>query len=150
MGAGRAAMTPTLPGRWQTRVLLLGAVGLVLSLIFGAIVGDLRTPLALLGYVLLLGCYWDAFYHYLQSWRWDRDWPPAFQVAAGLVEGMTIWLLITASRSMIGYLPGVAATLTFQRFVTHYGIVWLAMFLTAQGPLRVLLPHWRHRGGEWW
>ena len=143
-------MTPTLPGRWQTRVLLLSTVGLALSLIYGAIVGDLRTPLALLWYVLLLGCYWDCLYHYIQSWRWDRDWPPAFQVAAGLAEGMAIWLLINAGRASIGGLPGVAATLTLRQFVTHYGLVWLAMFLAAQGPLRVILPRWRHHGGEWW
>jgi hypothetical protein len=143
-------MTPTLPGRWQTRVLLLGTIGVVLSLIYGAIVGDLRTPVALLGYVLLLGCYWDALYHYLQSWRWDRDWPPAFQVAAGLAEGVALWLLIYAGRSSFGGLPGVPATLTLQQFATHYGMVWLAMFLAAHGPLRVILPRWRHNGGEWW
>ena len=143
-------MTPTLPGRWQTRLLLLGTVGLVLSLIFGAIVGDLRTPLALLGYVLLLGWAWDILYHYLQSWRWDRDWPPAFQVAAGLAEGAAIWLVIHACRLLIGGLPGVAATLTLRQFLTHYGIVWLAMFLGTQGPLRVISPRWRYRGGEWW
>ena len=143
-------MTPTLPGRWQTRVLLLGTVGLILSLIYGAIVGDLGTPVTLLGYVLLLGCYWDALYHYLQSWRWDRDWPPAFQMAAGLAEGVAIWLLIYAGRTLFGGLPGVPASLTLRQFVTHYGIVWLAMFLAVQGPLRVILPRWRYHGGEWW
>jgi hypothetical protein len=143
-------MTPTLPGRWQTRVLLLGTVGLVLSLIYGAIVGDLGTPVTLLGYVLLLGCYWDALYHYLQSWRWDRDWPPAFQVAAGLAEGVAIWLLITAGRSMIGGLPGVPASLTLRQFVTHYGLECLALFLVVLGTLRVILARWRYQGGEWW
>ena len=39
-------MTPTLQGRWQTRVLLLGTVGLVLSLIYGAIVGAIYRPAA--------------------------------------------------------------------------------------------------------
>jgi hypothetical protein len=29
-------------------------------------------------------------------------------------------------------------------------MVWLAMFLAAHGPLRVILPRWRHNGGEWW
>ena len=143
-------MTPTFIGRWQTRLLLLGTVGLVLCLVYGAIADDMRTPLALLGYVLLLGWSWDLLYQYLQSWRWDRDWPPAFQVLAGLAEGVALWLLIQAGRWSIGGLPGVAASLTLGQFATHYGIVWLAMFLSTQGPLRVLWPRWRHHGGEWW
>jgi hypothetical protein len=143
-------MTPTLRGRWQTRLLLLGTVGLVVTLIFGHLIGDLRTPLVLLGSVLLLGWGWDVLYHYLQSWRWDRDWPPAFQVAAGVGEGVAVWVLIDASRSLIGGLPGVAATLTPAQFAAHYATVWFTTFLCTQGPLRVILPRWRYRGGEWW
>jgi hypothetical protein len=143
-------MTPTLRGRWQTRLLLLGTVGLVATLIVGLALGDLLTPLALLGYVLLLGFGWDALYHYLQSWRWDRDWPPAFQLAGGIAEGLLVWGLVQAGRSVFEGLPGVAATLTTTQFIAHYGTVWLMMFLGTQGPLRVLFLHWRWRGGEWW
>lgn len=48
-------MTPTLYGRWQTRFLLLSTVGLATSILFGLAFADMRTPLALLGYVLVLG-----------------------------------------------------------------------------------------------
>jgi hypothetical protein len=143
-------MTPTLRGRWQTRVLLLGTVGLVVSFIVGLALGDLLTPLALLGYVLLLGFGWDILYHYLQSWRWDRDWPPAFQLAGAMGEGLLIWGLVQISRVVAANLPGVAETLTTPQFVVHYGTVWFMMFLGTQGPLRVLFPRWRYRGGEWW
>jgi hypothetical protein len=143
-------MTPTLRGRWQTRLLLLGTLGLVATLIVGLALDDLLTPLALLGYVLLLGFGWDILYHYLQARRWDRDWPPAFQLAGGIAEGIAIWCVIHVGRSVFEGLPGVAATLTTPQFVVHYGTVWFMMFLGTQGPLRVILPRWRYRGGELW
>lgn len=143
-------MTLTLRGRWQTRALLLGTVGLLATLTVGLTLGDLLTPLALLGYVLLLGFGWDILYQYLQTWRWDRDWPPAFQLAGGIAEGLLVWGLVQVSRSVVAGLPGVATTLTTPQFVVHYVVVWLMMFLGTQGPLRVLFPRWRYRGGEWW
>ena len=143
-------MTLTLLGRWQTRLLLLGTVGLIVTVIFGRIFGDMLTPLALLGYMLALGFGWDMLYQYLQSWRWDRDWPPAFQLAAGICEGLFVWGLIQAGRSIFGGLPGVAASLTALWFGAHYGTVWLVMFLGTQGPLRIIFPRWRYRGGQWW
>jgi hypothetical protein len=143
-------MTPTLRGRWQTRLLLLGTVGLVATLIVGFVLGDLLTPLALLEYVLLLGFGWDVLYQYLQTWRWDRDWPPAFQLAGGIAEGLLVWGIVQGCRLVFAGLPGVAASLTASQFVVHYSLVWLLMFLGTQGPLRVLFPRWRYRGGEWW
>jgi hypothetical protein len=143
-------MTPTLLGRWQTRLLLLGTGGLIVTLIVGSIAGDVRTPLASLGYVVVLGLGWDCVYHYLQSWRWDRDWPPAFQVVAGVWEGGFVWGLIQISRSLVGDLPGVAPSLTALQFSAHYVVVWCIMFLGTQGLLRIIFPRWRYRGGQWW
>lgn len=147
-------MTPTLYGRWQTRFLLLSTVGLATSILFGLDFADMRTPLALLGYVLVLGFGWDVLYNFLQRWRWERDWPPPFQVGAGFVEGALLWGLVNATFIWrwlgIMQLPGVdGEALSLGMFVGHYGIVWLTTFLAAQGPLRVLFPRWRFRGGEW-
>jgi hypothetical protein len=137
-------MTPTLAGRWQTRGLLLATVGGLITAMFGLLFGTFGTPFALLGYVLALGLGWDALYNVGQSFRWDRDWPPFLQLAAGIVEGALIWGLLRA----VG-LPGVAENLTFGRFLAHYGSVWLGTFLFAQGPMRLLFPRWRFRGGQW-
>lgn len=136
-------MTPTRAGRWQTRLFLLGTVGVFATALFGLLFGDFATPFALLGYVLAAGLAWDALYDFLQSFRWDRDWPPAFQVAAGVAEGAAIWLLVGQAG-----LPGVADGLTLGRFVAHYGAVWLLAFLCSQGPMRLLFPRWRFNGGE--
>lgn len=141
-------MTPTLVGRWQTRLLLLGTAGVVVTLIFGWIYGDFRSPLALLFYVLLFGFAWDAFYHLLQGFRWDGDWPPLFQLIGGVAEGLLIWWLATGGLFRAG-LPGVDPNLSFARFFWHYTTVWCVTFVFSQAFLKVIFPRWRFHGGQW-
>ena len=141
-------MTPTLAGRWQTRLLLLGTAGVIVTLIFGWIYGDSRSPLALLFYVLLLGFAWDALYHLLQGFRWDGDWPPLFQFAGGIAEGLLIWWLATGGFFRDG-LPGISPNLSFARFFWHYATVWFVTFVFSQGLLKVIFPRWRFHGGQW-
>ena len=146
-------MTPTLMGRWQTRLLLLSTVGLAVALTFGRLYEDFITPLALLGYVLMLGFLWDILYQAVQSLRWDRDWPPSFQLAAGIIEGAFLWALIALwhSNAWFGWhtLSGVDAHLTFVMYLAHYSTVWLTTFLTSQSTLRIIFPRWRFCGGKW-
>jgi hypothetical protein len=137
-------MTPTLLGRWQTRLLLLATIGLLVTLIFGRIYGDFRTPLAVLAYVLLFGFVWDILYNFLQTFRWDHDWPPAFQLLAGIGEGLFLWVLLV----WVG-LPGANPPPTLGQFVAHYGTVWVTTFLASQGLLRIIFPRWRYQGGQW-
>ena len=85
-------MTPTLMGRWQTRFLLLSTLGFAISVVIGIMRGDIRPPLTLLVYVFVLGLAWDALYQYIQTYRWERDWPQPFQVVAGIVEGVLLWI----------------------------------------------------------
>lgn len=129
-------MTPTLYGRWQTRALLLLTVGLFFTcpfLIFGPL------PLINLGLVVFLGFGWDVLYNLLQKLRWDRDWPPAYQLIAGIVEGLAVYLIDLL-------LPFKGSPWVF---LTHYSIVWIATFAMSQGPMRLLFPRWRYRGGQW-
>ena len=146
-------MTPTLMGRWQTRFLLFGTVGVLVTLIFGRIYQDHMTLLAVLSYLLLIGFLWDILYNYLQSWRWDQDWPPLFQLFCGIVEGMFIWILMLLWEQFHWFgsphLPCVAPELTFALFVAHYIIVWLMIFVATQGLLRIIFPRWRYHGGQW-
>ncbi len=138
-------MTPTLLGRWETRFLLLATVGVIITAIVGLVIKNFVTPFLLLGYVFLFGLAWDAFYQYLITFRWDRDWPTTFQVLAGIVEGALVWLLIT----YIG-LPGIPGkSVPFAVFISMYASIWLLTFVIAQGPLRTVFVQWRYRGGEW-
>jgi len=145
-------MTPTLLGRFQTRLCLLGTVGVVITFLFGLLFHDLKTPFVLLGYVLLLGFLWDVAYNFLQTLRWDRDWPPLFFVGGGLLEALLIWGLMQADFlwEALGLdgLPGVVATLTFGQFAAHYGTVFTITLLIMLGPLKVIFLKWRFQGGQ--
>lgn len=136
-------MTFTLFGRWQTRLLLLSTVGLLVTLIFGYFFNDFTTFLAILGYLLLIGFVWDILYNYLQTYRWDRDWPSPFQLGAGILEAVFLWGLM-----LVSDLPGIGAV-TLSTFAAHYATIWLTTFLMSQGPLRIIFPDWRFDGGQW-
>ena len=136
-------MTPTLPGRWQIRIFLLATVGLVISLIVSLIVKN-TVPLFALLYVLLFGLVWDVIYQFITSFRWDRDWPTSFQVAAGFIEGALVWGLILTKK-----LPGIAVTPPLIVFLIQYGLIWLSIFVLVQGPLRIIWLKWRYQGGQW-
>jgi len=136
-------MTPTLPGRWQIRVFLLTTLGLIISLPVSLVVGNV-VPLFVLLYVLLFGLAWDVIYQFITSYRWDRDWPTSFQVAAGIIEGALVWGLILTKK-----LPGIPAAPPFIVFLVQYGVIWLSIFVLTQGPLRVFWLKWRYQGGQW-
>jgi len=140
--AGRA-VTPTLVGRWQTRVVLLATVGLLITLPFAAVAG--MPPFVVLAYVATIGLAWDMLYSLLQAFRWERDWPPAFAVIAAIAEAVLIYVLAT----LVG-LPGLPRDLPLGLFAAHYTAVWVSVFLFAQFPMRALFPWWRFHGGRIW
>lgn len=146
-------MTPTLYGRWQTRFLLLATIGFIVTLLFGYVYNDYSSTIAFLLYVICLGFVWDILYTYLQTLRWDHDWPPAYQFFAGVWEGVVIWGLqySLTTWQLWGYttLPGVDAMVTYDQFWAHYATVWVTTFLASQGLLRIIFPRWRFHGGEW-
>ena len=138
-------MTPTLLGRWQIRVFLLATVGLLISFLVGlSIGGNYQVPLLALLYVLLFGLAWDMLYQVITSYRWDRDWPTSYQVAAGVIEGALVWGLILTKT-----LPGISMPPPFYVFLIQYGLIWLSIFLLTQGPLRIFSVKWRYQGGQW-
>jgi hypothetical protein len=136
-------VTPTLVGRWQTRVVLLATVGLLITLPFAAVTGT--PPFVVLAYVATIGLAWDILYSFLQAFRWERDWPPAFAVIAAIAEAALIYVLAT----MVD-VPGLPRDLPLGLFAAHYAAVWLGVFLFAQFPMRALFPWWRFHGGRIW
>jgi len=140
-------LTPTLFGRWQTRILLFATVGLLLTLPFRfGIIGS-GANLAyywILGYVAAFGLIWDVVYNYLQQFRWDRDWPAAFQLLAGIWEA----IFVATAIKTIG-LPGVPRDLPLPAFALHYSLVWIGIFTASQALMRILFPRWRFKGGQW-
>jgi hypothetical protein len=139
-------MTPVLMGRWQTRLFVMTVFGIPLTIPF-AVLGLITTGVGVLGpFVALssvtgIGLILDVGYDTMQQKRWDHDWPTWLQVVAGVVEGL---LSGAVACCPLVCLNGVAVVL----FPLHYGIIWLAGFLFVQGPIYVVFPRWRYRGGQ--
>ncbi|AFZ04304.1 hypothetical protein [Calothrix sp. PCC 6303] len=143
-------MTPTLLGRWQTRILLLLTVGVTVSLpfVFGIVGGSPGNIFFwILAYVASFGLIWDVLYDKIQKYRWDRDWPAAYQLLAGIWE----FIFILCGVKIFGFLPipipkeNISPGLV----LFHYAAVWLAVFITSQSLMRILFVRWRFRGGQW-
>lgn len=137
-------MTPTYLGRIQTRILLLATVGSFVTLFYGILAAFLNNnfvaffiPFLILFLVAIFGIFWDILYNYAQKLRWDRDWPPAFSFITAFIEMLPVML--------IALLLNVHPIL----FLFHYWSVWWATFIMALGPMRIIFPRWRFRGGQW-
>jgi hypothetical protein len=142
-------MTPTLFGRWQTRIILFATVGVLATLPFT--IGILDIPsgdyLAILLWVGIFGMGWDIVYDKLQKFRWDRDWPASFQLLAGIWEGIFTLFVLNVLRFP---LPGIEKVpISFTTFLFHYSLVWIAVFTASQTVMRIIFPRWRFRGGKW-
>jgi hypothetical protein len=146
VGKEGGAVTPTLLGRWQTRLAMLATWGILITFFFALTQGaeGFNETFYVLGYVALFGLAWDVAFIFIQRLRWDRDWPAVFQFAAGVVEGALLFVLIRTTG-----LPGIAeGSISLGLFVAHYGTVWLVTFIWVQGPMRAIFPRWRFTGGR--
>ena len=134
-------MTPTLLGRWQSRVFLLGTIGSIVTIFFARLQASLL-PYFILVAVIIIGLVWDILYEVIQKGRWDHDWPPILQLTAGLAEGVLIFFVLI----VFGVLTNLQSLVIFW---LHYASVWLATFLASQSIMRIIFPRWRFKGGQW-
>lgn len=143
-------MLPTLGGRIQTRLFLLAVVGGIVTLIVGPLL-PLSVPLhvvyrdtfVILAAVAVIGIAWECLYHFLMQWRWEKDWPTLFGLLTAIPEGLLIWFLLKKNA-----IPGITGAVTWQAYVIDFGAVWLAVWLVANGPMRVPYIRWRFHGGR--
>jgi hypothetical protein len=160
-------MLPTLLGRWQTRILLFLCVGLPISAVYavwlvgpapagrfmpwlrslGEIIYDIR-PLQVLCLLLIIGIVLDLLYIGLQQFRWDRDWPFAFQFFFSIVEFFIVLALIRID--VLPFMPAswIAAG-DYPYFFLHFGLVLLFSFIGLFGFIQIFMIRWRYKGGEW-
>ena len=143
-------MVPTLNGRIQTRIFLLAMIGGLITLIIvpflpgSAPLGDkYRDGFLVLASVAVLGMFWELLYHLLMQWRWEKDWPTLFGLVEGVPEGALIWILLS-----IGAIPGIVGKVSGAAFLIQFILVWLGVWLVANGPMRVPFIRWRFRGGR--
>lgn len=137
-------MTPTLFGRIQTRIFTCATVGGLWTLIVTPFLPrspSYKVTFTALGLVALLGVVlWEPIYHFLQQFRWEKDWPAMFILLEAIPEGVLVYLL----------LPPLSDTpvVPWQPFVVLFVTTWLAIFVFVHGPIRVPFLRWRFRGGR--
>jgi len=129
----RSDMVPTLFGRIQTRLWLLAGIGGLITV--------LLTPV--LPMRAALSDVWELVYHLLMQWRWEKDWPTLLGLVTGIPEGLLVGYL--ATQGLLPFLPGPASPAAF---AVHFVVVWLAVWLVANGPMRVPFIRWRFNGGR--
>jgi hypothetical protein len=144
-------VVPTLFGRIQTRIFLLATVGVLVTLVIVPVLPGLDGPLSrlyrtgflVLAAVAVLGVLWEFIYHFLMQFRWEKDWPTLFGFLTLVPEGLLLFFLLQTG--VIGALdpPPPAAA-----FWIHFVVVWICVWLVANGPMRVPFIRWRFRGGR--
>lgn len=146
-------MTTTLFGRIQTRIFLLAVVGgfwtAVLTPVLPGLEGSLAMRYAMtfmiLATVTVLGVAWEFVYHFLQQFRWEKDWPTLFGLLNLINEGALVWFLLLYL-DIVPFINGSKVSLAAYSIL--FLVVWIAQWLTANGPMRVPFIRWRFRGGR--
>lgn len=146
-------MLPTLGGRIQTRIVLLAIIGGLVTLIITPVLplpagttlsAAYKTTFIILAAVIVVGIVWEFIYHLIMQWRWEKDWPTLFGLITIINEGIVIWLLLHYN-----LIPGIAKdSVPTAAFVIDFALVWVAVWLWANGPMRVFNIRWRFFGGR--
>lgn len=159
-------MTPTLLGRWQTRILLYVLVGLPVTLVVAFWAAGWgwppsQNPFWFLTTILAIGLLLDIVYQWIQQFRWDADWPFAFFVFFSFVEFGIVFGLMRLD--VLPYLPACTLarinpqtqqvvcdqyTVPFSIAITHFLLVFIPSFLGVLGFLQIFLVRWRFKGAE--
>jgi hypothetical protein len=136
-------MTPTLLGRIQSRLIVVLVVGLTWTIVVtpflpagGVSLGQMYsvTFTAVILTAVVGAVIWEPLYHFLQQFRWEKDWPTGLGLVTVVPEGILV-------RALLGDAPEAA-------FILHFTTTWLLIWFVLNGPIRVLLPRWRFRGGR--
>ncbi|MEZ5870464.1 MAG: hypothetical protein R3D32_01215 [Nitratireductor sp.] len=147
-------MTPTLMGRWQTRIILFFIVGLPVTLLFAlAWTRDFSDPgftmvFLVLMTIFLVGMVLDPAYILVQSLRWENDWPFAFQLFFSICEFLVVLALIAADWLPFAHASVIDDPEMRKMLFSHFAVVVTFSILALLGPLQVFLPRWRYKGGE--
>lgn len=156
-------MTPTLFGRIQTRIfalVLVGGIwtllitpflpvtgGLVITEFSGSGLTDIyEVTFTVLLAVIVLGVLWELPYHLLQQFRWEKDWPTFFGFITFVNEGLLVYVL--AVTGVLGSKVETVVDNEPQAYVILFLTTWIVVFLFVNGPIRILTPRYRFRGGR--
>ncbi|MFE7802051.1 hypothetical protein [Nocardia sp. NPDC057440] len=145
-------MLPTLNGRIQTRLLALGTIGFIVALVITPVLPTgsqplgqtYRVTLSVLLATVLIGVLWELLYHFLQQFRWEKDWPTLFGFVTIVNEGALMWFLVHSTTLVLprDLHPSPVA------FLIQFIVTWMVFWLIVNGPMRLVFHRWRLQGGR--
>lgn len=149
-------MTPTLKGRWQTRILLYILIGLPVTFLVAMYnsnwqwppASDLtvfQDPFKFITAIFLLGLVLDVLYMRMQSYHWDQDWPFAYQFFFSIVEFFIVFELMNYGW-LDSFFPD--GRIPFRNAAWHFSFVFVLSFLAVLGGIQIFMVRWRFKGGE--
>jgi hypothetical protein len=156
-------MLPTLKGRWLTRILLFLWIGLPITLVFSLLIAEPDSarlpyigwrfeilPFQVLSLLLLVGLVLDPLYIVAQQFRWERDWPFAFQFFFSIVEFVIVLALIWWGALDFSQSPlDLHTAESYRLIVLHFACVFIPSFIALLGFVQIFMIRWRFKGGEW-
>jgi hypothetical protein len=151
-------MTPTLLGRWTTRLLLFVFIGLPVTFLWGLYLENWSFPpptssdslfvqaFVFLTLILILGLVLDVLYMQIQRFHWDQDWPFAYQFFFSILEFLIVYYAICYE--IVDYVFEFRPRPTFNAAACHFSLVFIPSFLALLGGIQIFLVRWRFKGGE--
>ena len=155
-------MTPTLLGRWQTRLILFIFIGLPVTLLYAWYLSAWRfssqytwlppyeltvfqDPVKFISALLVLGLILDIVYIQIQRFHWDQDWPFAYQFFFSWVEFFIVFYVMD-----FGFLDFMFpdGRIPFSTAIWHFTWVFIPSFAGVLALLQIFLVRWRFKGGE--
>ena len=145
-------MTPTLAGRWQTRILLYIVLGLPITLAYSLYLRrwdwpPFWDPFVFLTLILAVGLILDIVYIPLQKLRWEGDWPFAFQFVVSIGEFLLVWWLMSQGWFDQLLVDG-GGRIPFETAAYHFAWVFIPSFIALLGFLQIFFVRWRYKGAE--
>jgi hypothetical protein len=155
-------MTPTLAGRWHTRILLYIFIGLPVTFLYAWYLSNWRfsteytwlppyeltifqDPFKFITALLVLGLILDVVYIQVQRFHWDQDWPFAYQFFFSIVEFLLLFYLMD-----FGFLDFMFpdGRIPFSTAAWHFTWVFIPSFIGVLALIQIFLVRWRFKGGE--
>jgi hypothetical protein len=154
-------LSPTLNGRIQTRIFLVFVVGGIWTLIWTPVVklfveGDPTTrdvynvTIPVLIIVGVVGILWEFVYHFLQQFRWEKDWPTMFAYLTGINEGISTWIVAkqVGTYDTTEKWRAALEAMTVTPFLVAFVSTWIVINLFAGNFMKAIFLRWRYRGGR--
>jgi hypothetical protein len=160
-------MTPTLLGRWHTRLILFLFIGLPVTLVYAWYLAAwqfssvytwlppvelsiFQDPFKFLTVLLLVGLVLDVLYMQIQRFHWDQDWPFAYQFFFSIVEFFLVYYLIDFGIQLgfLDFLFPDRVSIPFDVAAWHFTFVFIPSFIGVLALIQIFAVRWRFKGGE--